>query len=313
MTEGLGWSGTNEVPLVVTLYQRGGPSTGLPTRTEQGDLLFAISAGHGEFPRIVISSGDIEESFYDAQKAFNYAERFQVPVIHLVDKAVANATSSVKRFDPSLVKIERGEMLTDAQLAEKKPYKRFEFTENGLSPRAVVGQPGGVFWNTGDEHDETGHITEDPYLRSKMMEKRMGKLALIAKEIPVNEKLAYFGEKDPDLLVVGWGSVKGAVLDNLEALKEHGIRTGLLQIKMMWPFPAAEVRNIIGSAKRSVIVECNYSGQLKKLISQETGIAVPQLVSKYTGRPVLCDELLEALLRLYRDQNIKKEVLRGGA
>ncbi len=313
MMEGLGWSGMNEVPLVVTLYQRGGPSTGLPTRTEQGDLLFALTAGHGEFPRVVFSSGDIEESFYDAQIAFNYAERFQVPVIHLVDKAVANATSTVKRFDLARVKIERGEMLTDEQLALRKPYKRFEFTERGISPRAVVGQPGGIFWNTGDEHDETGHITEDPYLRAKMMEKRMGKLDVIAKEIPLSEKLAYYGEPRPDLLVVGWGSVKGAVLDNLDTLKESGIKAGFLQIKMMCPFPAGEVAKVIKSAQRTVIVECNYSGQLRKLITQETGITIPQLVTKYTGRPVLCDELLESLIRLYRAPNLKREVLRVGA
>jgi len=312
MMEGLGWSGMNEVPLVITLYQRGGPSTGLPTRTEQGDLLFAVAAGHGEFPRIVFSSGDIEESFYDAQKAFNYAERFQVPVIHLVDKAVANGTSTVRRFDASVVKIERGELLTDAQLASRKPYKRFEFTENGISPRAVVGQPGGVFWNTGDEHDEMGHITEDPELRTKMMEKRMGKLDVIAKEIPLNEKLTYFGETNPDLLVVGWGSVKGAVLDNLEILREAGIRTGFLQIKMMCPFPAEEVKGILASAKRPVVVECNYSGQLKKLIAQETGIVIPQLIAKYTGRPVLCDELLDALKRVYSDGKVTREVLTVG-
>jgi len=313
MMEGLGWSGMNEVPLVVTLYQRGGPSTGLPTRTEQGDLLFAISSGHGEFPRIVMSSGDIEESFYDAERAFNYAERYQVPVIHLVDKAVANATSTVRRFDLSEVKIERGDLLTDEQLAARKPYKRFEFTDSGISPRAVVGQPGGVFWNTGDEHDEVGHITEDPYLRVKMMDKRMGKMGLMAKEIPRDEKLGYYGEKSPDLLIVGWGSVKGAVLDNLEVLKQSGIRAGFLQIKMMCPFPADEVKEILESAKTTVIVECNYSGQLKKLIAQETGVVIPQLIAKYTGRPILVDELLDSLLKLYRNKNVKKEVLTVGA
>ena len=230
-----------------------------------------------------------------------------------MDKAVANATSTVKRFDLARVKIERGEMLTDEQLALRKPYKRFEFTERGISPRAVVGQPGGIFWNTGDEHDETGHITEDPYLRAKMMEKRMGKLDVIAKEIPLSEKLAYYGEPRPDLLVVGWGSVKGAVLDNLDTLKESGIKAGFLQIKMMCPFPAGEVAKVIKSAQRTVIVECNYSGQLRKLITQETGITIPQLVTKYTGRPVLCDELLESLIRLYRAPNLKREVLRVGA
>lgn len=313
MMEGIGWSGMNEVPLVITLYQRGGPSTGLPTRTEQGDLLFALSAGHGEFPRVVISSGDIEEAFYDAGRAFNYAEKYQVPVVHLVDKAVANSTTTVSAFDLSRVKVERGKLLAEAELAEGRQYSRFAFTEDGISPRAVLGQRGGVFWNTGDEHDEMGHITEDPELRLKMMDKRMKKLELISREVPQEEKMACYGEEDPDLLIVGWGSVKGAVLDDLELLKARGIRAAFLQVKMMCPFPSEEVKKVLGGARRTVCVEANYSGQLARLISQETGIAIPQKIVKYTGRPVLCDELLEALERVYRDPSVKREVLKAGA
>jgi len=313
MNEGLGWAGMNEVPVVVTLYQRGGPSTGLPTRTEQGDLLFSLAAGHGEFPRIVFSSGDIEEAFYDAGRAFNYAERYQVPVIHLIDKSVANSTSTVVRFDPGKVKIERGALASDSSLALTKPYRRFAFTDSGISPRAVLGQPDAVFWNTGDEHDELGHITEDPELRIRMMEKRMKKLELIAREVPVEEKLAYYGEPNPDLLIVGWGSVKGAVLDNLELLEEEGIKAAFLQVKMMCPFPSEEVKEIFRSAKRAITVEANYSGQLSRLIRGETGIEIPQKIVKYTGRPILCDELLDAIRRLYADKTAKREVLTAGA
>jgi len=194
-----------------------------------------------------------------------------------------------------------------------KPYRRFAFTDSGISPRAVLGQPDAVFWNTGDEHDELGHITEDPELRIRMMEKRMKKLELIAREVPVEEKLAYYGEPNPDLLIVGWGSVKGAVLDDLELLEEEGIKAAFLQVKMMCPFPSEEVKEIFRSAKRAITVEANYSGQLSRLIRGETGIEMPQKIVKYTGRPILCDELLDAIRRLYADKTAKREVLTAGA
>jgi 2-oxoglutarate ferredoxin oxidoreductase subunit alpha len=154
MVEGLGWAGNNEVPVVITYYQRGAPSTGLPTRSGDSDLRFAMHASHGEFARIIVCSGDMEECFYDAARAFNYAERYQVPVIHLIDKAMANSSRSYKIFDPGLLKVERG------QLAESgnENYKRFRFTDSSVSPRAFLGAVGTIFWNTGDEHDELGHI-----------------------------------------------------------------------------------------------------------------------------------------------------------
>ena len=148
MAEGLGWAGMNEVPVVVTLYQRGGPSTGLPTRHSQEDLLFAVYAGHGEFPRIVYASGDVEEVFYDVAKVFNFAERYQTPVIHLIDKGMANSIMTVKKFDLSKVKIDRGELV---ETFVDGVYKRFKFTETGVSPRVKLGTENVVFWNTGDE------------------------------------------------------------------------------------------------------------------------------------------------------------------
>src|SRR5271155_22482 len=179
MAEGIGWAGMNEVPVVVTLYQRGGPSTGLPTRHEQGDLRFALHTGHGEFPRIVLASGDLEESFYDVAKAFNFAEKYQLPVIHIVDKAMANSDQTYKMFDPTLVKIERGLMLSGTvpeSESDHGEFLRFKETPNGISPRPVIGTQGGIYWNTGDEHDEKGHISEDPTNRVMMMDKRMRKL-----------------------------------------------------------------------------------------------------------------------------------------
>src|ERR687892_712900 len=180
MAEALGWAGMNEVPIVVSLYQRAGPATGLPTRHEQGDLLFAVNAGHGEFPKIVFASGDIEESFYDTIKVFNFAEKYQMPVIHMLDKAIANSIMTCKIFDQYKVKIDRGQLLesvgpsTETGIAGH--YLRFKLSDNPISPRIPLGTENGIFWNTGDEHTEEGHITEDPEMRIKMMNKRMSKL-----------------------------------------------------------------------------------------------------------------------------------------
>src|SRR5918994_2760180 len=194
MTEALGWAGMNEVPLVVSLYQRTGPSTGLPTRHEQGDLLFAVNAGHGEFPKIVFASGDIEESYYDSIKVFNFAEKFQMPVIHMLDKAIANSVTTCKIFDQNKVPIDRGSYLENIPLdsSHKEQYLRFRLTKNNssdydtmdsISPRIPLGTENGIFWNTGDEHDEKGHISEDPKIRTTMMNKRMGKLNVALDEI----------------------------------------------------------------------------------------------------------------------------------
>jgi 2-oxoglutarate ferredoxin oxidoreductase subunit alpha len=178
MTEALGWAGMNEVPIVVSLYQRAGPATGLPTRHEQGDLLFAIRAGHGEFPRIVFASGDIEESYYDTIKVFNFAEKFQMPVIHLLDKAIANSIITCRAFEQHKVLIDRGLLLENVSsqspdLGRAGHYRRFRLTHDhsrndmnySISSRVPLGTENGIFWNTGDEHNEEGHITEDPDIR----------------------------------------------------------------------------------------------------------------------------------------------------
>src|SRR5918995_1653625 len=176
MAEALGWAGINEVPLVVSLYQRAGPSTGLPTRHEQGDLLFAINAGHGEFPRIVFASGDIEESFYDTLRVFNFADVFQLPVIHLLDKAIASSIMTCKNFDPNMINIDRGNLITEINNKVQdhnklEHFKRFELKENEpISARTPIGTENGIFWNTGDEHNEEGHIIEEPRIKIKFVQ-----------------------------------------------------------------------------------------------------------------------------------------------
>jgi 2-oxoglutarate ferredoxin oxidoreductase subunit alpha len=241
MVEGLSWAGNSEVPLVITYYQRGAPATGLPTRHGQGDLRFAMHAGHGEFARIILASGDIEECFYDAAKVFNLAEKYQMPVIHLIDKAMANCSQTYPIFDYGNFKIERGQIFTEKEL-ENQEYKRFRFTETGVSPRVLLGTKNGLHWYTGDEHNEEGHISEEPLNRRLMVEKRMKKLELVEKEVPAEDKLKFFGEKDAENIVVSWGSPKGAIIESLNMLKQEGFSVGFMQVRLMHPLPAEEVK-----------------------------------------------------------------------
>src|SRR3990172_2237259 len=249
MMEGIGWASINEVPLVITLYQRAGPSTGMPTRHEQGDLRFALHAGHGECPRILLASGDFEECIRDGFLAFNLAERYQMPVIHLVDKALANSYATVSVPDLSDLRVDRGAFANGGG-PNAGPYRRFDLGNGPVSPRAILGQEGTIFWNTGDEHDEQGHITEDPVLRNLMMEKRFAKLDLAAREIPEDVKVRYFGPKDADAVVVSWGSTKGPLLDALDRLWAEGTRLGYLHVRLINPFPVEPVVPYLAKAKR---------------------------------------------------------------
>jgi 2-oxoglutarate ferredoxin oxidoreductase subunit alpha len=311
MVEGLSWAGNNEVPVVITYYQRGAPSTGLPTRHGQDDLRFAIYSGHGEFPRIVLSSGDIKECFYDAALAFNYAEKYQVPVIHLIDKALANSSQTYPAFDPNLVKIERGKILDEADL--KGEYKRFEFTETGISPRVRIGTKNGIHWYTGDEHNEFGHISEEPFNRTQMMEKRMKKLDTIEKEVSVQEKINFFGNTDAETIIVSWGSPKGAILESMQMLNKEGFDLGFLQVRILHPFPKDFVADMLRKAKRTVDIEMNYSGQLGAIIMEKTAIPMNFFMLKYNGRPMTTTEVYEALRLILNDKADKRQVLTVGS
>lgn len=315
MVEGLGWAGINEVPLVVTLYQRGGPSTGLPTRTEQGDLWFAIHHGHSEFPRIVLASGDHTECFYDAVHAFNLAERYQVPVIHLVDKYLANSTSTIPMLNHDELRIERGEFLSDEELSKipaDETFRRFALNERGISPRTRPGQPGGVHWMTGDEHDELGHITEDKVIRMEQMEKRMRKLKTILDETPETLKLWHFETPGAKCLILSWGSNKGAILEAIKILEKRGILLSFLQLKMLWPLDAEALKPILMSYPEIIDVEQNYSGQMADLVQQTTHMAIHRRITKYNGRPVMVGELVDAIEAMLRNKNLNKVVLNYG-
>lgn len=307
MTEMLGWAGMNEVPVVITNYQRSGPSTGLPTRHGQDDLLFSIYAGHGDFPKIVYASGDVEESFYDTGNCFNYADVFQVPVIHMMDKFHASSIITCKRFDPQKVVINRGKLLEKVD----DGYRRFEFTDDGVSPRSRLGLDNGIFWNTGDESDESGHITEDPILRVKMMDKRMSRLDLILKNIPVEEQVVSFGVAE--YTIVSWGSTIGPVRDALDMLKKEGISIGLIQLKLLNPFPGDYVSSLFKDVKTIIDIEANYSGQLGKLFKQNTGRDIDYFILKYTGRAMTSTEVYDSLKKIVQNKAKKREILMHGA
>jgi 2-oxoglutarate ferredoxin oxidoreductase subunit alpha len=312
MVEGLGWAGNCEVPIVVTYYQRGAPSTGLPTRQGQDDLRFAIHASHGEFPRIVLASGDIRECFYDAARAFNYAERYQVPVIHLADKALANSSQTYAFFDTAQYSIQRGSVLGEADL-QGEEYKRFRFTENGVSPRVFLGTKNGVHRYTGNEHNEFGHRSEDPVNRTQMVEKRMKKLETIDKEIPVDEKVNFFGNENAENMIVSWGSPKGAVLEALGRLIQEGFNLGFIQAHILHPLPGEYFAEKLRRAERIIDVEMNYSGQFGGILREKTGIPIDFHILKYNGRPMTTTEVYDALKSVLSGQAPKRQVLSYGA
>ena len=311
MAEGLSWAGNNEVPVVVTYYQRGAPATGLPTRNGQADLRFAMHAGHGEFPRIILASGDIKECFYDAAKVFNYAEKYQMPVIHLIDKAMANCSQTYPVFPHKDFKIDRGDLLAENDL-DGKDYHRFRFTKKGISPRVPLGTKGAVHWYAGDEHNESGHISEEVPNRMKMMEKRMEKLQLVDKEVPVEEKMNFYGEKTSENVVVSWGSPKGAIIESMNLLKEEGFSLGFLQLRMLHPLSVENVKRNLAGRKKIIDVEDNYTAQLGGLIKEKTGIAPNFYVLKYTGRPATTTEIYQALKAILTGKALEKQVLMYG-
>ncbi len=307
MTEALGWAGINEVPVVITLYQRSGPSTGLPTRHGQDDLLFTVFAGHGDFPKIVYASGDIEESFYDTGRCFNYSDTYQLPVIHMMDKFLSSSVVTCKKFDPNKISIDRGKLLDKVE----GEYKRFAFTDDGISPRSRLGLDNGVFWNTGDESDEYGHITEDPQIRTKMMDKRMSRLDLVLQKIPTDEQVVSFGVHE--YTIISWGSAKGPIIDAQSMLQKEGIDVGFVQIKLLHPFPGEHVKSLLKDAKILIDIEANHSGQLGKLFKQNVSREIDYHVLKYTGRGMTSTEIYDSLKKIVENKASKREVLSHGA
>jgi len=287
MVEGLGLAGCSETPVVIMNGQRPGPSTGLPTRTEQADLLFAVHASHGEFPRAVLAPSSVDEAFYLMAHAFNTADRYQIPVVVLMDQYLADTYQTVDQPDADKIVIDRGK-LWDGE----GDYRRHLITEDGISPRAFPGKGRALVVTTGDEHDEFGHLIESAEIRTRQMDKRLRKMNLISNDIPAPR---IYGSPDASTAVVGWGSTFGVISEAVDALNGEGVRVRGLHLSGLWPFPRKPFEQALAGAKRVIFVENNATGQLAQLARSETGISADRLVSKYDGRPFTVESLTEEL------------------
>ncbi len=287
MTEGMGLAGMTETPLVVIEGMRGGPSTGLPTKSEQSDLLFLMNPGHGEFPVVVVAPGDAAEAYSEIFNAFNLADKFQLPVIVVTDKNLASSVYTTILPDDAGWKIDRGKIKTEITQNEK--YARYQLSEDGVSPRALPGTKNAVIHATSDEHDEFGFPIDDPKTRNSMVEKRLNKIESLSKELP--EPVLY-GPPDADLTIIGWGSTKGPILDALDQLSEQGYKVNFLQILYLKPFPAYTVSKIIDSAKSTLIVENTATGQINQIIKQFTCRRIKNQLLKYDGMPFTSTEIV---------------------
>ncbi len=288
MAEGVGLAGITEIPIVIADVQRPGPATGLPTRTGQGDLLFAVNIAQDEFPLMVLAPKDQEDAVYQTFRAFNLADKYQIPVIILSDQFVADASKTIDRIDISDLKIERH--LVNPEEVDGE-YKRYKFTEDGISPRAYPGQfedKDQVVLIDSDEHDELGHIVEDGETRNKMVKKRERKLdKLIAEDLLEPE---YVGPEAPDYVFVGWGSSFGPLKEARDLLAEE-YQVGHLAFNDLWPLPEEKLRELDDSGAELVFVESNGSSQFAKLVRAETGIDADYSILKYDGRPFSGEEL----------------------
>jgi len=285
MVEALGLAGMTETPVVIYNAQRPGPSTGLPTRHEQADLLFMLYASQGEFPRFILAPGSHEECFVTGWRVFNLAEKYQTPALVLSDHylAVAVRTLELDAFDFEALEIERGELLGGADLnALEGEYLRYRVTDSGVSPRAVPGHPRAVYVAAGNEHDESGAITEEPEMRTAQVEKRQRKLIGMAGEMSGPQR---YGPQGAEITFVSWGSTCGPLREAVDRLNaEWAGRANFLHFVDLWPFPAEAVTAALEPARRVVSVEVNATAQLATLIHSQTGRQVDGTILKYDGR-----------------------------
>ena len=297
MVEALGLAGMTETPIVIVEGQRPGPATGFPTRTEQGDLEFILHAAQGEFPRAVFAPADSEDAFNLTVKAFNLADKYQIPVIILTDEYLADCYCTLKKFDLSKVTINRGELLSDQDASKTVDYKRYRFTSSGISPRALPGQRNVLVVADSDEHDEEGHITESAEIRIGMVNKRLKKLEGLAKEIT---KPRIYGAEKAEDLIVGWGSTYGAIAEGVDILRREGFDVNLLHITEVWPFPRIAVSEAIDVAKRFFVAESNSMGQMAHLIKAETGRETTGKILRFDGRPITPSYLINKFKEVNR-------------
>lgn len=293
MMEAIGLSGMTEQPLVVVDTQRGGPSTGLPTKQEQSDLMAMIYGTHGEIPKIVLAPSTVQEAFYDTVEAFNLAEEYQCPVIILSDLQLSLGKQTVEPLDYSKVEIRRGKLVGNEselnELEAKKYFKRFEVTEDGVSPRVIPGMKNGIHHVTGVEHDETGKPSESPVNRQAQMDKRMRKVENIRFNNPIHTQAPH---EAADLLLVGFNSTRGVIEEAMERLEADGLKVNHAHIRLIHPFPANELEPLMQSAKKVVVIEHNATGQLANIIKMNVGYGNKiTKMTKYDGTPYLPNEI----------------------
>ncbi|MBS4211806.1 MULTISPECIES: 2-oxoacid:acceptor oxidoreductase subunit alpha [Neobacillus] len=297
--EAIGLAGMTEVPLVIVDTQRGGPSTGLPTKQEQSDLMAMIYGTHGEIPKIVMAPSTVEEAFYDTAEAFNLAEEYQVPVIILSDLQLSLGKQTVEPLNVDNVEIRRGKLLSgDLPEIEAKGYfKRYEVTEDGVSPRVIPGMKNGIHHVTGVEHAETGKPSESAANRLAQMDKRMRKLENIRFNTPVYKNAKH---EEADVLFVGFNSTRGVIEEAMGRLENDGLKVNHAHIRLIHPFPTDEVLPLIQSAKKVVVLENNATGQLANIIKMNVGHA-DKIVKhvKYDGNPFLPHEVYTKAKELF--------------
>jgi 2-oxoglutarate ferredoxin oxidoreductase subunit alpha len=278
-----------ETPAVIVVAQRSGPATGLPTRTEQGDLNFVMHAAQGEFSRAILAPGHAEQSFYLMAKAFNLADTYQTPVIVLGDQHLNDSYFTVDNLELDRISIDRGQIVFDDQLFSVKDYKRYALQESGISPRILPGQSQAVLYADSDEHTEEGHITESSDVRNRMVRKRMRKLEGLRNEM--SAPLIYPSKKS-DVVLLSWGSLYGASKEAVELLNRDGISAQMMHFSEIFPFTAAPFITKIKKKSKIFAVENNYSGQFTEFFTKETGLPVFRKILKYDGRPFSPQEIV---------------------
>ena len=284
MVEALGMAGMVEVPLVIVLAQRGGPSTGLPTRTEQGDLLFALHASQGEFPRIILAPGTIPDCFRKTWKAFNLAEKYQCPVILLTDQFLASSLRTLEwqEIDTRELEIDRGATILPGEpLTQDGPYQRYALTESGVSPRVLPGHPDGVYAMTTDEHTPESHISESSEVRIQMMTKRMRKLDTAVAEM---DGPSLYGPEEAEQTLICWGSMYGPCREAVNQLNRDGIQVNMLHFSDLWPFPLDKSLPYLERIRSGIVVEQNYTGQFARFLRMNTGYTADRVLNKFDGR-----------------------------
>ncbi|GAB4161110.1 MAG: 2-oxoacid:acceptor oxidoreductase subunit alpha [Candidatus Dojkabacteria bacterium] len=290
MTETITLAGMTETPFVCVLAQRSGPATGLPTWTGSDNLEVAIYGGHGDMPRAVLAISDPQSAYTLIQKAFNLAEEYQIPVIVLTDKQIAESLYHVEKLSESLP-IERW-LVTGEESEKLKPEDRYKVTEFGVSKRWVPGSAKATYLANSDEHDEKGNSIEDAATAKAQMEKRMLKMTSLKDKL---EEPEYYGDPNPDILFVGWGSVKNVMQDliSLPSTVRESLRIGYLHYENIFPVKVEKLNELAAHAKEVILIENNYTGQLGKLLAAESSIVFTDKLLKYDGRAFFIDELVE--------------------